>query len=470
MLLSYVYSYSCKAAIIAPPSLPGRPGPVVTGWQCAVDGKNYSGTVDTTFVQYLTSLSAGHPDTAFYCTGTTTDKGANLHLQFLLNRYPIGATNTVSSAYNQLQFAFDTCSEDLLEAFYSSQSAMQCVIDSFDADHLWAHFSGTLSLINLKGFTSGHTVTNGKLVAAWNSGDGDANTLSYTSDVAVQDGPVPSNDVTGYFHSARLVSNTLVLDGVPMGWSGLDRFRLLVRTGGTIQPGVYHSENGDVGLCHYESAFDDLYVTDSAGSLTINITKVTGNTVYGTFSGSNPVANYPGAGAGIHNGSFAVRVRGYMPAVDSATKWGFGAFLSDWPATAYHIYGGNVTGVDLAYDGTRYYLNVDGLSDHGMSQFVVQLSSPVPIAVGSYFYQNTRYPSGNSLDAISFASYEVLPWYNGLTTNLAPVAYPNPTEVDIDSISDHYVRGEIKGRMMQFTGGDEDGGFLVQGGRCVGRW
>ena len=127
--------------------------------------------------------------------------------------------------------------------------------------------------------------------------------------------------------SAKFIGDTFLLDGAPMRWSGLNRFRLLVHTGGTIQPGVYHSENGDVGLFHYESSFDDLYVTDSAGSLTVNITKVSGNTVYGTFSGSNPAANYPGVSAVVCNGSFAVRVRGHMSEVDPATKWGFGAFF-----------------------------------------------------------------------------------------------------------------------------------------------
>jgi hypothetical protein len=447
-------------------------GPVVTSWQCQVDGVPYSGTVDTTFVQYVVGFISNHPDTMFYCTGTTLDKGANIHLQFRLNRYPVGSTDTVSSAYNQLQFAFDTCSENLLQAFYNSRSSVQCVIDSLDADHVWAHFSGTLTVVSSSGFILGHSVTNGVLVADWNSGDHDANSFSYTSDIAVSDGLTPGNVVVGYFHSARMVSNTVVLDGAPAGWSGLDRFRLLVRTGGTIQPGIYHSENGDVGLSTYNSTTDDLNVTDSAGSLTVTITKVSGNTVYGNFSGfsrNNQGGTVTGPGAAITNGSFAVRVRGYVPEADSGFKWGLGAFLSEWPLQAYHIYGGNITGATYLTAGSRPSLTINGESDNGASTFVVVVSSDGPIQKGVYPFQYFPFPSGNNLDKFVFASPEFLTWYNQ-PTELLPVYDPInfgslPTEVVIDSISDHYVRGEIRGQMMQYWGGNGDGGFKVQEGR-----
>src|ERR1700722_440905 len=333
--LSFVAAFSACVKFEVPiaPPVPSAPPisadsatsiPYVKGsWQCQIDGINYSGAIDTSFTHYDSSFNPSHPDTVIFCTGTTADKRANIHFQINFNRFLINNVPYFTTLSNGAQFDFDTCSDNILEAFTGSQSEVRFFIDSAYKDSLKAHFSGTLSAVNAIGVIPGHSITNGTFTAGWVGGDHDANTFAYTPSSNLAAGfDGFDNAVNGYFNSATMVSNTLVLDGTPINWSGLSRFQLQVRTGGTIKPGTYLSQHGDAGLVLYAPSINRNYLDDSSGSLAVVITAVSGNTVYGNFSGTSQ------DGSSIGGGSFAVRIKGYLPEADSANKGGFGIL---WP-------------------------------------------------------------------------------------------------------------------------------------------
>lgn len=279
----------------------------------------YSGSIDTSYTRYDGSFLPANPDTIIFCTGTSIDKRANIHFLIDFNRYPSGALPYSSTANSQAVLDFDTCSTTILAASYGSGSTVQFTIDSVSSNSLHGHFSGTLTAYATIGTVlTGHTVSNGQFSAGWQGGDHDPNSFSYTYGLTnlKLDG-YDLDLVDGYFNEATIISNTLVLYGTPDSWSGTDPFKLQIRTGTTIKPGIYNSANGDVGM-----TLGGVGVTDSSGSLTVIISQVSGNVVYGSFSGTNYDGNPLSAG------SFAARIKNYIPQADSANQWGFGAFIN----------------------------------------------------------------------------------------------------------------------------------------------
>jgi len=433
-----------------PPDSTSTPPTYVAGsWQCTIDGIDYSGTIDTSFTRHDSSISTSHPDTAIFCTGTSFDKRANIHFQLSFNRQRQPTQYPFSTAVGGAVLNFDTCSDNILEGFVNS-SDVQFYIDSVSSTKLQGHFSGALTSYNANGGTPGHIVTNGKFVTGWQGGNHDPNSFSYMKDGSLNLDSFDPDLVTGYFNSARLISNTLVLDGTPNNWGGLSRFSLLIHTGGTIQPGTYHSENGDAGLrlSISESDLGD-YVDDSAGSLTVTITSVSGNVVTGNFTGQFR-----------SSGSFAVRIKNYQPEADSANKWSFGAYQTGYPVNFYHIYGGNILQASEGNSGGRYSLTVKGESDLGASVFKIVISSPNPIQSGTYT-SNQPNIQPNSVDSFYFISPEKI--WNGNDTYYSIA--PSPMFVVIDSIDEHHVQGEIKGTISEIMNVGSIFSFEVQSGR-----
>jgi hypothetical protein len=400
-----------------PPSYIYIPG----NWSCQVDGINYSGTIDTSFTQL--NINGSFVDTILDCTGTTTDKRANIHFKLSFNRSGTRNVPYFSTVASQAMFAFDTCSNNILDAS-DNLSNIQFTIDSVTFTALAAHFSGTASCYTQSGAYSNHIITNGQFFAGFHGGDHDANSFSYVSNM---------DTVDGYFNEARMISNSLVLDGSPFYWGGQQKFRLIIRTGGTIRPGIYKSADGNVGLQWFIPSIYRNYVNDSLGSLTVTISSVNGNTVTGSFSGTS------GGGYPITTGSFAVRIKNYLPETDAADRWAFGEDESIW---LYRTFAGNTTNSTLGQMGSRYVLTVNGQSDHGASAFKLVLSSDNPIKKGIYQSEDPFNPSTDRLDSLYFISPEKI--WNGNNTYLFE-GNNYPTSVRIDSIDDHHVEGQLQG-------------------------
>lgn len=428
----------------APVYIPG-------GWQCTVDGVPYSGTIDTSWFTFTPFSGDPHGDTTLNCIGSSSDKRAHLSFVVIFNRY---STRNVPYFWGAVEF--DTCSENILEASNLGSSTVKLYIDSSNKTTFFGRFDGTAVVTNDGG--SIHTITNGKFYAGLRGGNHEPNSFRYTANpalVGTADG-VTSGLVSGYFNEARLISNTLVLNGTP-GSSNQSIFRLMVRTGGTIKPGVYRSDNGDAGILLYYPSINRTYVDDSTGSLTITISDVSGNIVHGSFSGTNQ------DGSPISAGSFAVRVKDYVPEADAVDKWGFGTFRVGYPDKVYRTFGGNILNGALTTNSGRYYLTVNGESDFGASVFKIVLSSVTPITKGTYSSGIIFSPPvSNRVDSLYFISPEKI--WNGFHTDYSGGSNSKPALVIIDSIDAHQVKGELKGFFNMNTGfGGTDGSYFQLG-------
>lgn len=436
---------------VTTPPIPYVPGT----WQCTIDGVPYSGSIDTSFTRYDGSFMPANPDTIIYCTGTSTDKRANIHFMIETNRYPSGALPYSSTASSQGVFDFDTCSTTIWAAAYGTGSGIQFTIDSVSGTSLHGHFSGTVTAYSPGGIPGAvHTITNGLFSAGWVGGDHDPNSFNYT--YGLTNFKLDGYDldlVNGYINEATIISNTLTLYGTADSWSATVPFILQIRTGETIQPGVYTSANGDVGM-----SLAGAGVTDSAGSLTVTISQVSGNVVYGSFSGTNYDGN------ALTGGNFAARVKNYSPQPDSVNQWVFGAIIT--PNPAYYIYGGNVTNTTLSTNNGRYYLTVNGESDMGASTFKMVISSVDPIAKGTYVI-TPYFPGPYNVDSFYFRSPASI--YGSTPTNFNAITFPNPTTVIIDSIGPHYVSGQLK-NSINFAPAGEINTCNLQMGRFSGSY
>lgn len=400
-------------------------------WQATIDGVSYSGSIDTSWTVYDSSFMRIHPDSMIYCTGTSSDKRANVHFQININRFLTGIPNI--STIDGAEFSLDTGTVNMLDAWSSSQSTVEFYIDSVSGTIVRGHFSGTLSVespTNGISDAGGHTVTNGTFTAGWHGRGVVQNGFVFTGPTSGAATGIKT--VNGYFNSASLSSNTLYLDGAVTDISNQSRYRMQLRTGGTIKPGTYTSANGDAGMVLYMPSIDREYITDSVGSLTVTITKVSGDVVYGNFSGSD-------FGAPVSNGSFAARIKNYVPEADSADKWGFGAFSIGMYEPDYYIYGGNVLNAALTNAAGRYYLTVNGESDFGASAFKFVISSANPIAAGSYTMAPYAYQG--TIDSFYYRSSMQLPSITDAAN----------TTVQIDSIDAHHVWGQLKGGVNGYS-------------------
>jgi len=383
-------------------------------WQCDIDGVTYSGTIDTSFIQVLDTVY-NHGDTVVTFTGTAYNKKANIILTF--------NTRSNSSAQTPVGYiAFDTASLTLLSTANSGNpNNITCPIDSIRPDKIKGRFSGIL--YSLSPIVK-HTVTNGIFSCKYFQGNNEPKKFYW--DMYLK--PVP-----GYFNSAVIVSNTLILDGQPYGYPiSDDKVQLQIRTGEDVKPGVYKSINGDVGMYYYTPNINRQYVDDSMGDLTVTILSAENGVVKGIFSGSSRETDT------IMGGTFSCRIKNYQPVSDSVNQWKFNTKY-DWDV--YRMYGGNILKAQLLQQGGKYILAIDGNSDYGASKFKLQLSSPVPIATGVYSYPGAML-SNRYIDSFYFKSNEQI-------INKGDVYIPNGnasrTIITIDKIDAFGVSGTISG-------------------------
>ena len=412
------------------PGTPKQPGT----WECDVDGVHYSGTIDTGFV-VIQNPTYSHPDTVFTCTGISLNKGADIRLRFNVNRYTMPAGDILSN------LVFDTCTTNYLYNYPNANTAL-CKVDSLIGGCLYGSFSGTLTEYEAPSSVGRHTITNGKFKCNYNAGNSEPKAFSFSTGAF---------NVAGYFNYARITSNTLILDGLPFAYSS-DHFKLMIRTAGTIKPGVYESTKGDVGLQWFVSSMYRGYVNDSVGDVKVTIASVTGNIVLGSFSGLN-FDNQP------ISGNFSCRVKDYQPQVDSVNKWSFG---EDESIFLYRQFGGNVLNATLSQNSGRYLLTLNGESDNGKSAFKMVISSTTQIAAGTYGSDFMNF--NTKMDSLYFRSNTKI--WNGNGTYLFIQDFGNfQAYCNIESIDQHQVTGTLSGQMRIFLSSAGSTGAWIKEGK-----
>lgn len=387
-------------------------------WKCTVNGIQYKGSIDTSFTVVANTTGA---DTVLYCTGTSFDKRVNVNFRISINR-----TSWQSSMFSTIAgtalFAFDTTTADVYKASSNSGAEIVYKVDTLKYGKLKASFSGTIRNNEINGPEI--SVANGKFSCEFGKGNNESKFFSFKEDNTIR---------SGYVKSASIVSNTLILDCIPFEYNAEHKFRLLIRTGGTVKPGAYYSKDGDAGLQYYIPSIYPLYITDDAGDLSVNITSVTGNVVTGTFAGGNR------DGKKITEGKFICRIKNYLPQPDLDTKWKFS--FDDNYYYLYTLYGGNILNANKTQTGNRYLLTVNGESDQGLSKFKIVLSSSSSITSGVY---KTGYYLEKQVDSMYFKSDQKS--WNGNTTYLFSDEYSD-TYCRIDTIDSKEVAGALFGKI-----------------------
>lgn len=347
-------------------------------WQCVIDGKNYSGVIDSSFFQMVFGYESA--DSVIVSTGTSDDKKSHIHFKLTLNRNKFPATG-VNNASNTF-LVFDTAANKVLRTSEALAATVNYKIDTITGINLVVSFSGVL--IDYKNQT--HTIS-GKFSCKLFKGNNDPNKFYCLID---------STKKFGYFTSAELNANTLILEGLDYMDDSYFQFRILVRTGGTIKPGTYKSSNGDVAFNSLlAGAFGGYcYVDDSLGNMTVTIHSVVGNIVRGTFSGISE--NW----RKIDTGSFVCRVANYRHEQDAENRWAFGAWI-DHSFGLYNCYAGNISRAFKTSANGLNYLTINGESDNGASQFKIVLRSNSPITKGPYIIHSDNF---NVLDTLYFKS------------------------------------------------------------------
>lgn len=410
------------------PTAPASTFSVDGKWECLVDGVPYKGTVDTSYIVVGPSSTGG--DTTIWCTGTSDNKRANIHFRFSVNRsaYSLPTINTSSRGH----FTFDTSGSGFLQASYNGGVNIAYTVDTLKEGKIKARFSGTANDVSLISGGPVHTISAGSVSCEFGKGNGEPKFFSFTS----TNNPIATGNMAGFFRRARLLTNEIMLEGIPFAYEPTSKFRLVVRTGGTVKPGVYKSSQGEVGLQYYVPSLTTHYVNDSLGDLTVTITSVSDNVVKGTFSGSNF------NGTPITEGAFSCRLKDYRPQAELLTRW---QFSFDEQALGYNCYAGNVTGAVKSQVAGRYLLTVNGESDHNSSVYKLVLSSSAPLTTG--LYRANPYGGTNRIDSVYFRSNE--PLWNGNTTYLYS-AFNVDTWCRVDSLDANKVVGSLYGKLAVF--------------------
>lgn len=369
------------------PTPPPSPTVIIDNkWECTIDGINYSGTIDTSFIK-INNPTYPNPDTIVNCTGTTPDKKANIFIWLRINRttYPASVWN--SSAGNEV-VVFDTLSSNFLLAstgYYAAKVFYS--VDTLKPTYIKANFYGTLSLKSEGNLLSGtrHIITNGKISCEFGKGNNEPKKFSFNA---------ANTLYAGVFSQAIFNSNTLILDGEPYAYGDEQIFKLIIHTGASIQPGIYESSKEQIGLSFYSPSRFVYYVDDSLGNLKVTISSVNGNIISGSFEG----VNYNGLP--ISNGKFNCRIKNYQPYIDSLNKWKYIQEDIVYNSNPFMIYGGNILNATKTFSGNRYYLTVKGESDNLVSKFKLVIASNSPIDTGNYI---SDYVS-KSLDTLNITS------------------------------------------------------------------
>jgi len=441
LLLFYLtVSVSCtKPATDTPEPVDSLPPPgdtstfsVENKWECAIDGITYSGVVDTSFLQVVFPYRV---DSVIICTGTSADKKAHIHFKVTIDRtkFPDGVNNNFDT-----YLVFDTAANNLFLGSVSSETQVVTYkLDTMIEDNVVISYSGTVTdqkFIN-------HTVT-GKFSCKLNTGSNEPNKFYCLLGLG---SPVKR---FGYFKSAMMNANTLVLEGVDYMDYPPNQFQMLIRTGGTIKPGIYKSSDGDVNFVSVPPGPVDnnYYIDDVVGDMTVTIESVNGNIVKGSFSGVNKALD------SVQSGSFICRVTNYIPEADASNKWAFNTINWAWN-DVYNCFAGNVTNAVKTNVGGRYYLTINGESDNRASVFKLVVSSSQPLARGEY---QMAYSYDPYFDTVYFKSDTPM-WFGNMPyvyADASTIPYGGETVCYIDTLDDNHVVGSFYGKVSGTINGN----------------
>ena len=413
-----VLSFSCKKNNDEP--LPPSPidFTVNNSWDCDIDGIHYSGTIDTSFLQF--SGVANIRDTVVYCTGTSTDKNSNIQFELWINRTGWGH-DSIQITTGGNRFTFDTCGKNYWVCGLN-EGRMIFKIEGFTGAKLKGRFNGTIRNFSSTGPIN-LTVTNGQINFDLNKGKNEQKNFSCL---------LESTNFGGYVKYARHISNTLIFDG--FSFTGDSIFQMMIRTGSNLKTGAFQSKKGEVSFRVWRPSIYPFYVNDTLGNLNVTIDAVDGNIVEGRFSGTSR-ESFAFPEKQVSNGKFRCRVKYYQAQQDSTSKWGFS---ENNGFTLYNIYGGNILNASKHQTSNRYFLTIKGESDHNLSNFKIVLSSSSPLTTG--LYQNGS--STKLIDSFYFKS----PVVDYFTEDFRSGAY-----CQIDSLDNEKVVGKIYGNISLRT-------------------
>ena len=414
--------FSCKKNPDQPPPVLPVDFTVSNSWACDIDGIHYSGTIDTSFLQFRGVANV--IDTVVYCTGTSEDKNSNIHFELLINRTGWGHDSIQITAGGN-RFTFDTCGKNYWVCGLN-EGRMNFKIEGFTGAKLKGSFNGTIRNFSSAGPLN-LMVTNGQISFDLNKGKNEQKNFSCM---------LESTNFGGYVKYARHISNTLIFDG--FSFTGDSIFQMMIRTGSNLKTGTFQSRKGDVSFRIWRPSIYPFYVNDTLGNLSVTIDAVEGNIVEGRFSGTSRESfSYPEKQ--VTNGKFRCRVKYYQSQQDSISKWGFS---ENNGTTLYTIYGGNILNAVKHQSGNRYLLTVNGESDKGLSAFKIVLSSPSPLTAG--LYQNGTL--ANRIDSF---------YFNSSTANYYTEDFRSGAYCQIDTLDNQKLVGRIYGtislRLSQFS-------------------
>ena len=390
---------------------------VTNGWQFEIDGKQYSGSVDTSF---YTISPASFYDSTVFVSGSSSDGKANIALRIFIDRTHTSGNS--SQIYLQNSFiSYDTLSDD--NTMTPSFTAMNFSVEGFTLQKLKGTFSGQIRAAD----GSLHNVLNGSI-----SFDvGRSGTLAQTAAFQLQNPYIEQPYVFGPVRSAVFNANTLIVDGI--SFQTPSTYQIQIRTGASVKTGTYKSTVGEVGFQIYQPSIVTHYVSDSLGDISVTITSVNGNIVTGTYSGHVIREDGIFAAATLTNGRFKCRVKNYTPGIDSLNQWHFN--VDNRGQFPFFTAGGNITKASVSQSIYGYTLSMNGKSDNGNSFFHLNVTSNNPLVPGTYPL------SVFSIDSCYFTRPSVK-FYNYYNTN-------NNFYVRIDAINGQEVTGGFFGSFLQ---------------------
>lgn len=403
---------------------PPPPAPVVRGlnrWQCEINGKLYSGNVDTSYLAPFVQTNA-HPDTNFVVVGTTDAKDANIYFNVRVNRYYYPET---SRRNNRFMMSFDTLTSRFAQSDWDYNEDLTMQVDTLRFESVSATFSGKIRLKRTGSdlYDKYYSVTKGKVSATF--GQGNSEPKLYSFDATGSPGSSPHHG--GYFHTGRMLANTVLLYGMDLNGPSVAPMMIAIRTGGVIKPGVYRSVDGNLHISCLERF---IKITDTIGDGVMTIESVIGNVISGTFSGNTIYNNV------ITNGRFQCRIQDYQPEPDAASRWKMNLDQN----TRFELFAGNTTKATLTTFGELTTLTINGNSDNGTSSFKLELTR-TQIIPGEYSV-NPSMTSG-ILKTVEFTSAKLTE--NGWPNNFK---LSDQYYVKIDLID----AGKVEGRIFLLTG------------------
>jgi hypothetical protein len=181
-------------------------------WECDINGLRYSGTIDTSFIQF-NGLPRSR-DTILFCTGTSNNKEANIQFELWINRTGWGH-DSIQLLSGGNRFTFDTSGKNYWVCG-NNLGGLVFKIDGFTGTKIKGRFYGAIKNVTGIGVTDLY-VTNGQISCEIGLGKNEMKNFSCLAD---------NVNMAGYIKYARHISNTLIFDG--FSFTGDSIFQMMI--------------------------------------------------------------------------------------------------------------------------------------------------------------------------------------------------------------------------------------------------